>query len=187
LRQLKAEYPGAIELVHRAFVLRPDEGGGRRFTAYHLQHRAAATELSGLPFDLPEVGAPYPRSSLPALEATEWVKRHHPEQFEAYDLALYEAFFRETRDISNLQLLVDLAERLGVDGAALRHALQSGECREAVWADHREALERGVTSIPTVRIGDAVLRGAVPYEEYEKALRSALANGGPAARRSDGR
>ena len=176
LRQLKERYPGRVALAHRAFLLRPEDRT-QQFTEYHLQHRRAAKRLTGLPFDLPAVGDAYPRSSFSALEAAKWVERHHPERFEEYDLSLFEAFFAETRDISSAAVLADLAQRLDLPGAALAEALRAGELREAVWADHREAMEVGVTSIPTVVMGGYGISGAVPYEEYAQAAERLL--GGP--------
>ncbi len=174
LRQLVRELDASVEWVHRAFILLPEERE-RQFTEYYLRHRRAARELTGLPYDLPPVGAPYPRSSLPALEAAEWVKRHAPESFAAFDLALYEAFFAETRDIGDPEVLVELAGRTGAPTAGLREALRSRACGEAVRAEYRGALELGVQAIPTVIIGGELISGAVPYAEYLAAARRAAA------------
>ncbi len=173
LRQLNEQYPGRITLAYRAFLLRPEDKT-RHFTEYHLQHRRAARQLTGLPFGLPAVGDPYPRSSFPALEAAKWVERRHPHQFEAFDLSLFEAFFAETRDISSPEVLADLAERLDLSGAALTEALRGGEFREAVWSDHQEAMEAGITGIPTVLMGGYAISGAVPFEEYARAAERLL-------------
>jgi predicted DsbA family dithiol-disulfide isomerase len=173
LRKLEQELPIPVERVHRAFLLRPEEQE-RTFTEYQLQHRRAARELTGLPFDLPEAGDRYPCSSLPALEAAEWVKRNHPDRFPAYDLALYDAFFRDTRDISAPEVLGALAADVGLDPAPLAEALRSRDCRDAVWADFETARRLGITSIPAVQIGRARISGAVPYEEYLEAARASV-------------
>lgn len=173
LRQLRDDLPVPVELVHRAFLLRPEEEE-RRFSEYHLQHRRAARQLTGLPFDLPPVGSRYPRSSLPALEAAAWVKQQHPDRLDAYDLALYEAFFRNTEDISDPDLLAGLAAGLDLDPTLLRAALERRQCRDALWAEYREALRLGIHSIPTVLIGAARISGAIPYEEYLRAARQTL-------------
>lgn len=162
-----------VELVHRAFVLL-GEDQDRHFTEYYLRHRRAARELTGLPFDLPRVGDPYPPSSLPALEAAEWVRHHHPERFDAFDLALYEAFFRETRNIGSPEVLVRIAEEAGVPADGLPEALRMHGMRDEVWAGYREALDCGVQSIPTVIIGRHTISGAVPYAEYAAAARETL-------------
>jgi predicted DsbA family dithiol-disulfide isomerase len=170
LRTLADQHP-EVEILHHAFILLPlDEE--RTFTEYYLRHRRAAGEMTGLPYHLPEIGSHYPTSSLPALEAAEWVKEYHREQFAAYDLSLYEAFFRETRDISTPVILVDLAARLGLPGDELRDALARREYRARVFRTHHEAEKAGVTLIPTVVIGRRVLPGVVPAEQYDEALQA---------------
>lgn len=182
LRQLKARYPGQIDLKHRAFVLVPEDRA-RTFTDYYLQHRRAAAQMTALPYDLPRVGDAYPRSSLPALDAAKWVEHVHPERFEAFDLALFEAFFRDTRDISGTTELVRLAGDLGLPGDDLAEALRAEAFRDSVLADHRRALESGITGIPTVLIGGYAISGAVPYEEYEQVARTLLSDDAQPARR----
>jgi predicted DsbA family dithiol-disulfide isomerase len=148
---------------------RPD----RTFTEYHRDHRRRAKELTGLPFDLPPVGSPYPSSSLPALEAAKWVREHHPEQFEPFDLALFEGFFQRTEDISDPRVLARLAAEQGLDPAELTARLDRHDYREELFREYEDALRRGVRSIPTVIIGGRPISGAVPYEEYARALEQA--------------
>jgi predicted DsbA family dithiol-disulfide isomerase len=177
LRELMRDAPAGVHLRHKAFLLRPEDNPVAQFSAYQLQHRQAARQMTGLEFHLPQVGAAYPRSSLPALEAAKWVEALHPERFLTFDLALFQAFFAETRDISDPAVLVEVAHSAGIPGAGLEEALTAGSYRAAVWSDHREAMELGVNSIPTVRIGEAVISGAVPFGEYRAALTEALARG----------
>ena len=150
------------------------EDEDRRFTEYHLQHREFARERSGLPFHMSEVGARYPRSSLPPLEAAYWVGERYPDRLEAFDLRVYEAFFAETRDISDEEVLVRVASEAGLPGEEIREPLRTRRYRDAVWADHERSERLGVRSIPTVFIGGKAVVGAVPYEAYEQALGEAL-------------
>ena len=166
---MEQSYPGQVEIVHNAFVLVPEERE-RTFLAYHLQHRAAARQTTGLPFDLPEVGAVYPRSSWPAQEAAMWVAEHAPGTVPEFNLALFEAFFGQTRDISNPEVLADLASRFDLPGEKLLEVLERGTYRDPVWRDHMQAMERGINGIPTVLIGEDAITGAVPYEQYEQSL-----------------
>lgn len=163
-----------VRLRHKAFLLRPEDNPGAQFTAYHLQHRQAARQLTGLEFDLPQVGAVYPRSSMPALEAAKWVEAEHPDQFLSFDLAVFQAFFAETRNIGDPEVLVDIAHSVGIPVAGLREALDRRTYENAVWKDHLEAMKLEVHSIPTVLIGGQVISGAVPIGEYHNALKVAL-------------
>ena len=130
-------------------VVRAGRGGSLpRFTEYHLAHRRRARELTGLRYDLPPVGTPYPRSSLPSQEAAKWAQNRHPEQFDALVMALYEAFFRETNDISDPAVLSQVAAGVGLDGRELEEALARREFRSLVLAEHQEALQRGVRQFP---------------------------------------
>ena len=176
LRQLQQQFGEQIAITHRAFPLLADDQS-RNFTPYYLQHRRAAREMTGLPYDLPLAGAHYPLSSMAALQAAKWVEANHLDRFDAYDLALYEAFFQHTRDISDPNVLADLAEANEMPGMSLAEALQSRAFEEVVWADHQEALQTGVNGIPAVLIGPYVLSGAVPFEDYEQATRAVLRDG----------
>ncbi|MDQ2730515.1 MAG: DsbA family protein [Armatimonadota bacterium] len=169
LRKLVEVHPGQINLEHRAFLLRPDEKP-TVFTAYHLQHRASAAARTGLPFHFPQIGDRYPRSSWPALEAAKWVRDHHPEAFDAFDLALFAAFFERTEDISSPAVLTAVVESVGVPGDGLTEALETRQYRDWVMADHALAQDFQINSIPTVTSGGYEVSGAVPYEEYENLL-----------------
>ncbi len=175
LRELRDRRPGAIELEHRSFLLLP-EGASRTFTEYHLEHRRAAWKMSGLPYDLPPVGSPYPTSSLPALSAARWVQHEYPEHFDEFDLSLYDAFFRETADISDPEVLADLAEQVGLPAERLMAAVEDGEFDGRVLAEHEDALALGISAVPTVLIGEEVLVGTVPLEAYEQAVEARLAS-----------
>lgn len=166
-------HPG-VTLRHKAFLLRPEENPQARFTAYQLQHRQAARQLTGLEFHVPLVGDPYPRSSFPALEAAKWVEARDPERFSLFDLAVFEAFFGKTQDIGDPEVLAEIAQSVGIANQGLREALRDRTYEDAVWNDHREAMVRDIHSIPTVVIGDAVISGAVPIGEYRTALQAEL-------------
>jgi predicted DsbA family dithiol-disulfide isomerase len=168
-----------VAFQHRAFILIARDTPEARFTEYHLMHRraAAAQADDAPPFDLPPLGAPYPASSLPALEAACWVRRHRPDRFPAFDLALYRGFFGATQDVSDAGVLAGIAaDILGGDTAGLADALRAGSMRAAVLAEHREAVERwGIRGVPAVTVGDAPpIVGAVPYGNYRAAVLAAL-------------
>ena len=174
LKRLREEFGAAVKVVHKAFLLRPEDAQ-REFAAYHLQHRVAANEATGLPFHIPRAGDPYPRSSTWAQEAAKWVDAHHPDRLEEFGLALFQAFFQLTMDISSPAILSKLASSHGMDGAALVAALERHDHRAAVLADQEEAQRRGVDAVPCVIVGDGSVSGFAPYEEYAAAVREELA------------
>jgi len=105
------------------------------------------------------------------------VRRHRPDRFPAFDLALYRAFFGATRDVGDAGVLAGIAaEILGGNTGELAAALRAGSMRAAVLAEHREAVERwGIRGVPAVIVGDAApVVGAVPYAHYRAAVLAEL-------------
>ena len=101
-------------------------------------------------------------------------------QFDAVDRALFRAFFEDGLDINNEGVLVTVVSEAGLDGAALRHALKTGDFASAVQADLALAARLGLSSVPTMLVADESGRaepviGAVPYETLEPAIERAIA------------
>jgi predicted DsbA family dithiol-disulfide isomerase len=183
LRRLETEFAGRLRTAHRSFVLVPEDRIDRTFRDYHRAHRqAAARQDEDAPrFQIPDAGHPYPRCSLPALEAGIWVRDTYPDRFAAFDLAVFEAFFSRTEDISDLEVLRRLADRCGLDGAALAEVVREGRCRERVLAEYQEALDMGIRGVPAVAIpGGPPIVGAVPYPDLRRAIETALRGSGRA-------
>jgi predicted DsbA family dithiol-disulfide isomerase len=162
-------------------VLVPEERSDRTFLDYHRAHRdAAARQDEDSPqFQIPDAGHPYPRHSLPALEAGVWVRDTHPDRFADFDLAIFEAFFGRTEDIGDLDVLRRLADRCGLDGTALAEVIREARCRGRVLAEYREALALGIRGVPAVTIpGRTPIVGAVPYRDLKRAVEDALRGSG---------
>jgi predicted DsbA family dithiol-disulfide isomerase len=154
-----------------------EERGDRVFADYHLMHRraAGAQDADAPRFALPTPGATYPRWSLPALEAAAWARDTAAGRFEAFDLALFEAFFGRSEDVSDPEVLAATATAAGLDAEGLRQALGEGRYRPQVLAEHLEAVRQDIHAIPAVVIPSRPpLVGAVPYAELERAVRAAL-------------
>jgi predicted DsbA family dithiol-disulfide isomerase len=174
LRQLLESIPGKFVLVHRSFVLRPEINPDATFAEYHLGHRARAKEMTGLPYALPEVGAPYPNSSWPALFASKWIAREHPDKFECFDAALFRAFFERAENIGDAEVLKRLAQSCDIDPAVIDKALSDETIKQAVRSDHNQAQQMGIHGIPAVIIGDQVISGAVSLDVYVAAAQRVL-------------
>ncbi len=172
---------------HKSFVLVAEERSDRTFTEYHRAHRDAARRQNddAPPFQLPPVGARYPRSSLPALEAATWVRERHAAGFPAFDRALFEAFFERTEDISDPAVLGRIAASAGLDPAALGEALAGHAYRRIVLQEHLEASDRGIRGIPAILIaGQDPIIGAVPYVDLRQAVEGGVAKNAGATSRN---
>jgi predicted DsbA family dithiol-disulfide isomerase len=184
LRIIQKEFQDSIDLVEKFFPLRRGVENHAEFTEYIISHRHAASEqlktdaeLTHPPaFSIPPLGAPYPRSSMPALEAAAFVQRNYPDRFNAFDLALFQAFFTRHEDISNIDFLVRLAFDYNISMETLREALESRQFKETVMKDFGIASEEfGVTGIPTVILPDQFpIVGAVPTAHYREAVQRAI-------------
>ncbi len=174
-------------MLNRNFVLVPENRDDRTFSNYHRAHRHAAgvQDTDSPVFQIPAAGERYPRSSLLALEAATWAREVQPAMFPAFDLALFEAFFGHTEDISDPEVLARIAVSVGLDPAALRTALATGQYRPRVLQEYLEAANQGIHGIPTILIpGQAPIVGAVPYAELKRAVERAF-TGAPDGPRVD--
>jgi predicted DsbA family dithiol-disulfide isomerase len=175
---VREELGASLRVEVKSFILIPEEQPGRTFRDYHRMHRRAAGEqdTDAPRFEVPPVGHPYPRWSLPALEAAAWVRAIHPGRFDAFDLGVFEAFFGQLRDISDPGVLAELATQAGMDGGPLVEALRTARYRPIVLQEHREAVERGIQAIPAVLLpGRAPILGAVSYADLHQAVAGCLA------------
>jgi len=174
-------------VLNRNFILVPEDRDDRTFSDYHRAHRHAAgvQDTDSPVFQIPAAGDRYPRSSLLALEAATWAREAQPAVFPAFDLALFEAFFVRTEDISDPEVLARLGASMGLDPAALRAALVTGQYRPMVLREYLEATNQGIHGIPTILIpGQAPIVGAVPYADLKRAVERAF-TGAPDGPRLD--
>jgi len=173
-RKLASELEGRVCFERRAYLLLPGEGQRPAYDEYVISHRKRAAEMEPeLGFAIPEIGMPYPRSSLPAQCVTATIAEHHPEAMGALEDALFRAMFVELRDISSAEVLAECAAKAAVLDAEtlVECALAGDDCKERVFAEHEEALAEGVHGIPALVVpGYAPITGAVPFEALRRAF-----------------
>lgn len=99
---------------------------------------------------------------------------------EAYAGRMYHAYFTEELDIGDMEILVKLAEKLGLDGAEYRSVLESGIYREVEKeATSYSQKELHIKSIPTVFIdGEQVQIKEYTKEEMMRLLTETLSMDG---------
>lgn len=157
-----------VEVVWRAFELRPEPVPTLDPRGDYLQRVWTSSvyplaERLGVTMRLPPV---QPRSRR-AHEAAHWARSRG--QFERMNAAVFRAFFERGEDIGDAEVLVSLAAGLGLDGEALRRALESREFEPGVLADEREAEELGVGGVPAfVADRRAALSGVQPVESLRR-------------------
>jgi predicted DsbA family dithiol-disulfide isomerase len=175
IERLKAEHGVKVEWVH--FPLHPEtpaEGraladlfAGRSNvdrSAMHAQMKARM-EAEGLPYG----DRTMTYNSRLAQELGKWADTQPGG--EAIHDALFRAYFVEARDISRPEVLLEIAEQVGlpVDGA--REVLEQRTFKGAVDEDWKLARQYRITGVPTFVAGGYGVVGAQPYEALEELVR----------------
>lgn len=130
---------------------------------------APAKEL-GLDMKIPPAVCPRPYTRL-AFEGMYFAEEQGCA--EAYSDAVYRAYFIDEKDIGDIKILAEIAEKLGLDSQAFCQALETGKYssqeKEAV-AYSKEVLQ--IQGVPTVYIdGEKVSLKAYTKEEMMKILK----------------
>lgn len=174
-----------VEVVYHSFELAPDtpvdyDGSEIDFLSGHKgmpveQVRQMLDQVTGV---AASVGLDYDFDSvqhtktLKAHEALHHAKAHGL-QAELKE-RLLSAYFVEGRHVGREAELADLAAEVGLDRASVLAALHSGEHRDAVDADIRQARAYGITGVPFFVInGKYGVSGAQEPAVFEDALRRA--------------
>lgn len=95
--------------------------------------------------------------------------------FEAIHYALYKAYFVDRKNLAELDVLVDIAEQVGMDGVRAREVLETREFSAAIDEHWTHSRQIGVTGVPTFVAGGYGVVGAQPYESIEALLQQASA------------
>lgn len=93
----------------------------------------------------------------------------------AYTRRMFRAFFQESQDLGQLDVLVALAGEIGLDEAEFRAALTEGTYRARHQEALREAEAHRVQAVPTLLVGDARIEGVPSAAQLRKAILDARA------------
>ncbi|HLT85482.1 MAG TPA: DsbA family oxidoreductase [Phototrophicaceae bacterium] len=179
-----AAFDGAedVTVTYHSFELSPDtpvdfDGSAVDFLAAHkgmprdqveqmLRQVTTIAADVGLDYDFDAVRQ---TRTLLAHEALHFAK----EQGKQLELVerLFEAHFVEGRHVGKVDELVELGTEAGVDGPALRDALENGVYADAVGADIAQARAYGIQGVPFYVIGGKYgVSGAQRPEVFTQAL-----------------
>ena len=175
LRRLKEEYGTKLSFTWKSFPLRPHE---MPVSPQRLKHGLAAVSAAeqSIHFEPWTESRHIPGTSMPALEAAKCAQLEGEEAFESYHLLLFRSYFEHGKDISERNVLYDLAKESGLDMSQFDINFSSGKQREKVWADYDEArYQYQVTAIPTAIFENGSrFECAVPPEVYRRAVELSL-------------
>lgn len=185
LRQLSGEFDLAIR--HRTFVLQASVeemaarwGNPAEARETILTHWAACRDVSDAPEGLNidamrRAGFDYPhgRTAALACKAAERLggQSTHWDMFDA----IQHAHLGEARNIADPEVLIDIADGLGLDVAAFVHALTDPFTSQLVEADRHDARQLQIRTIPAVIVretGQRLING--PIDDLRAQLHSAV-------------
>lgn len=92
--------------------------------------------------------------------------------------ALFTANFTEGKDPGNHEVLVEAAERAGLDVKAAADVLSSGRYADEVRQEAALWRSRGIDAVPAIVVDDKhLISGGQPVEVFEAVLRKIAAEG----------
>jgi 2-hydroxychromene-2-carboxylate isomerase len=121
-----------------------------------------ASELGLPPVRYPE-GWPVQTYSIVALRAALAVEDQ--DERRAVTRELYRTAFVDGHHLADVETVLESVARAGVDREAIAAAISSEEIKQRLRAETDAALERGVTGVPTVAVGDRLFWGDDRLEE----------------------
>ena len=172
--RLRQEYGTRIELEWQAFELRPDPvplltpHDPARVRRWQSSVLPMAAER-GLVMRVPPIAT---RTRL-TFQAVELARDRG--KFDAMHRAIFEAFFRDGRDIGDLDVLMDIAASIDLAPTLVNDALETGTYVRRVLDQLQRSRRLGITGVPTIFIGDDLqsaepVVGAVPYDTLKAAV-----------------
>jgi predicted DsbA family dithiol-disulfide isomerase len=176
VEKLKQTFEVETVLVH--FPLHPDTPAEGRsmaefYASRNIDPEAAYQRMKRL---MDAEGLPYGRrthtyNSRLAQELGKWADTQAGGE-KLHD-AIFRAYFVDGKNIGDANVLVQLAESVGLPGDKAREVLEKRLYKCAVDADWQKSREYGVTGVPTFVIGRRGVVGAQPYEALEQLVKEA--------------
>ena len=173
-----------ISVTFRAYELRPEKAEAlppeveehyrKRVEAGWPRLQQTARERFGLELKRQEDTRPHP-TRLAHIGAKYAIAQGRGDE---YHHAVFRAHWQEVRDISSADTLVEIAEAIGLDGAAFRAALADPDYRAEVEADEYWAWQQNLGGVPAFIFGDRYLvSGAQPVEVLEEVVDKCIEEG----------
>jgi len=171
--RLKQTFDITVKLVH--FPLHPETPAEGRsmaelYAGRNTDPEAMYRRMKGL---MDAEGLPYGRrthtyNSRLAQELGTWAETQPGGA--ALHEALYKAYFVEARNIGDPEILVEIAQSVGLPAEEACAVLAERRFKDAVDADWAKSRDYGVTGVPTFVAGGYGVVGAQPYEVLEQLL-----------------
>jgi predicted DsbA family dithiol-disulfide isomerase len=139
---------------------------GRGYDVAKMQAQMRARmEAEGLPYGT----RTHTYNSRLAQELAAWADTQ-PGGEKIHD-AMFRAYFVDAKNIGDPDVLVEIAQSVGLPADEARKVIEQRTHKAAVDADWEKSREYGVTGVPTFVVGRHGVVGAQPYEVLEELVR----------------
>ena len=159
----------------RAFEIHPEtpkEGAKTtdHFSEYDIDRMKKHIEHFGRDVDMKLNGKILANSKL-SLAANEFSKQSG--KFSEFQDAIFKANFEEGKNIGDIDVLLDIAEEVGLARQELRRYLADEKNLRAIDESSAKAIELGITGVPSFILKGEMTVGAQPIEVLKKFIERA--------------
>jgi len=126
-----------------------------------------SARFMGIPYNPP---SRFPLPTQVAARAYYWLHDRDCAQARAFAKAVYRAFFVDDRDISDMNVVLDIARDVGADRAGVAEAVESAEIKDRLKSEVAMALEKGVFGSPYIVCDGEPFFGADRLPQLEARL-----------------
>ncbi len=174
---MPSEGEGQAEHIARKYGRSPAEAEANRDKLLQIGERA------GYSFAYSGEGEPPKAMIWNTFQAHKLLKwaliEHGPEVQTRLKRALFDAHFQQRRNMSDPQVLIDVAAEQGLDRAGAEAALADEALGAIVRREEAQAWDMNISGVPAMVVnGKYLIPGAQEPETYANALRRVVAKGG---------
>lgn len=172
-----------VQLHFQPFELNPQMGAEGQDIVEHISQKygssandidrnrknikARGAEL-GFDFNMEKRGRIY--NTFDAHRLLHWAETEGKQ--EALKNALFSAYFTDGRNPSDPAVLIDVAQKVGLDAKRAAEILKSDEFSAEVRAREKFYADHGIQAVPSLIINDQhLIQGGQPVEVFERVLR----------------
>jgi 2-hydroxychromene-2-carboxylate isomerase len=116
---------------------------------YSVHDFLRSARFAGVPYRQPPR---FPIGAVTASRAVLWLQQYQPQKATDFIHAVFRAFFAEARDITDNEVLADLARGCGLDATPLLAGVQQPETKELLKQRVDRAIADGVFGAPTIEV-----------------------------------
>lgn len=135
--------------------------------AYSIHDFQRSARLYKVPFRMPPT---FPVNSLVAARGYYWLEATNPAMARPFARAIYAAYFADNRDISDREVVLEVAAKLGIDRDALLAGVEDPAVKARLKQETDGAIARGVFGSPYMIVDGEPFWGADRLEMMDRWL-----------------